>query len=91
MQIVCTENFEKQLKDVFSEYAAIDYEALKRYKIYLDTVILNMPTKIEKFKKSIYFDDDKIKDLEHQGHIIPFYIDEENETYVLLGFVKQIQ
>ena len=89
MNILCTETFEEQLKALLKEYAAEDFAACKNYKMYLDTVILNMPTKVKKFKKSIYFDDENIKDIEHQGHIIPFYIDEETDSYLIIGIVKK--
>jgi hypothetical protein len=89
MQILATENFEKQLKALLSEYAQEDFSATKAYKMYLDTIILNMPTKVQKFKKSAYFDDENIKDIEHQGHIIPFYIDEKTGNYIILGIVKR--
>ena len=89
MNILCTETFEKQLKALLEEYAAEDFSATKNYKMYLDTVILNMPTKVKKFKKSIYFDDENIKDIEHQGHIIPFYIDEETDSYLIIGIVQK--
>jgi len=89
MQILCTETFEKQLKLLLNEYAKEDFEATKNYKMYLDTIILNMPTKIQKFNKSIYFDDENIKDIENRGHVIPFYIDKENGNYILLGVAKK--
>jgi hypothetical protein len=89
MKIVCTESFEKQYKALLAEYAQEDFQATKAYKLYLDTVILNMPTKIQKFKNSIYFDDENIKDIEHQGHLIPFYIDDKTDNYILLGIVKK--
>jgi hypothetical protein len=89
MQILCTESFEKQLKSLLAEYAQEDFAATKSYKMYLDTIILNMPTKVQKFKKSIYFDDENIKDIEHQGHIIPFYIDRKTGNYIILGIVKR--
>jgi len=89
MKILCTDVFESQLKNLLNEYAKEDFSATLQYKMYLDTVILNMPTKVQKFKKSIYFDDENIKDIEHQGHIIPFYIDEKTDTYLILGIVKR--
>ena len=89
MTIFCSETFQQQYKSLLQEYAAIDYEALKRYKIYLDTVILNMPTKLSKFKPSLEFDDADIYELEHQGHTIPFYKDDENSNILLLGIFKK--
>jgi len=89
MKILCSTTFQEQYQALLKEYSEIDYEAVKRYKVYLDTVILNMPTKLAKFKKSLYFEDENIKDLEHQGHIIPFYIDEKNGNILLIGIFKK--
>lgn len=89
MKILCTPVFEEQLKSILETFSDEDFEATKNYKMYLDTIIINMPTKIQKFKKSIYFDDDNIKDIEHQGFIIPFYMEEETDTYLILGIVKK--
>lgn len=89
VKILCTPVFEEQLKALLSEFVEEDLAACKNFKMYLDTVILNMPTKVQKFKKSVYFDDENIKDIEHQGLVIPFYIDEETDTYLILGIVKK--
>jgi hypothetical protein len=88
MNILCTDVFKTQLKEILEESVKEDFTATKNFKMYLDTIIINVPTKAKKFKKSIYFDDDNIKDITHQGLIIPFYFDEENDNYVLLGVVK---
>ena len=89
MKILSTETFEFQLKDLLKEYINIDFSATKNYKLYLDTIILNMPTKFHKLQTSIYFDDENIKDIDHQGHLIPVFYDKENDTYILLGIVKK--
>jgi len=60
----------------------------KSFKMYLDTVIINMHTKAKKYKQSIYFENESIKDIVNQGYHIPFYIDEKRSVYVLLGIVK---
>ena len=89
VKILCTSAFEEQFKALLIEFVEEDFAACKNFKMYLDTVILNMPTKVQKFKKSVYFDDENIKDIEHQGLVIPFYIDEETDTYLILGIVKK--
>ncbi|HIP54791.1 MAG TPA: hypothetical protein EYH11_04910 [Sulfurimonas autotrophica] len=89
MQILCTNLFEEQLKNILQKFAQEDLSATKNFKVYLDTVIINIPTKAQKYKKSIYFDDENIKDLEHQGFIIPFYIDQANDNYLILGIVEK--
>jgi hypothetical protein len=47
-----------------------------------------MHTKAKKYKRSIYFDNENIKDIENQGYTIPFYIDEKKSLYVLLGLLN---
>jgi len=89
MQILCTELFEKELKEILEKFAKEDFAATKNFKMYLDTVIINIPTKAQKYKKSIYFDDDNIRDIEHQGFRIPFLFDEENDIYLLLGITEK--
>ena len=88
MKILCTPLFETQLKTILEAFAKEDFEATKKYKMYLDTVIINIPTKVQKFKQSVYFNDEHIKDLEHQGFRIPFYYEEETQTYLILAIVK---
>jgi hypothetical protein len=88
MKIVNSPLYEEQLKSILKELFATDTQAVKSFKMYLDTIILNMPTKMAKYKKSVYFDNENIKDIEHQGLKIPFYYDSENDTYVVLGIIK---
>jgi hypothetical protein len=57
--------------------------------MYLDTIILNMPSKAKKYKKSIYFDDENIKDISYKGCTIPFFIDTEKNQIFLLGIASK--
>ncbi|WP_297441589.1 hypothetical protein [Sulfurimonas sp.] len=88
MNILCTDLFQTQLQEILSTFVEEDYAATKNFKMYLDTIIINAPTKAKKFKKSIYFDDENIKDITHQGFIIPFYFDKENDCYLMLGIIQ---
>lgn len=89
MKIISSNLYQEQLKEILRPYLQSDLKGIKDFKLYLDTVILNMPSKAKKYKQSIYFDDENIRDIEHQGYIIPFYMDEENATYVILGIVQR--
>ena len=89
MQILSSPLYRHQLKEIFSPYLKSDLKGIKDFKLYLDTVILNIPSKVGKYKRSIYFDDDNIKDLERQGYIIPFYMDEATNTFLILGIVEK--
>ncbi len=88
MKILTSELFSEQFKAIVRPYMQSDFKGIKDFKLYLDTVILNMPSKAKKYKKSIYFDDESVRDIEHQGYTIPFYMDEENDVYVVLGIVQ---
>ncbi len=88
-QIVSSGLFKEQLKEILSSLEKEDIKSAKNFKLYLDTVIINMQTKIEKYKPSVYFNNEKVKDIENQGYTIPFYIDEEEGMYVLLGIFKK--
>lgn len=87
MNIVVTPLYEEQLKEILDEGTAENLEGVKKFKMYLDTVIINMQTKVQKYKKSVFFDDENIKEIDFQGLNIPFFIDEKNENFVLLGIV----
>ncbi len=91
MTIVATPLFEHQLETLLTPAAETDPAAAKSFKLYLDTVLLNIPTKAKKYKPSLFFDDAAVKDVEHRGLIIPFYYDEAADTYVVLGIVPKPQ
>lgn len=88
MNIITSSLYRKQIEDISDSLEQEAKGSAKSFKLYLDTIIINMQTKIEKYKKSIYFDNDDIKDIENQGYTIPFYIDKEKNLYILLAIVK---
>ena len=89
MNILNSRLYEEQLKEILELLIKQDYQATKNFKMYLDTVILNMPSKEKKYKQSIYFDNENIKDIEFQGCTIPFLIDYKNNNYIILGITKK--
>jgi hypothetical protein len=89
MNISCTALYEKQLKNILEEMSQIEFDMAKKFKLYLDTVIINVPTKAKKYKPSIYFDDESIRDIVHEGYIIPFYISPDNNNYLIIGILKE--
>lgn len=88
MNVLSSSLYKKQLGDALELIKNQSEASMSSFKLYLDTIIVNMHTKVKKYKKSIYFDDEKIKDIENQGHTIVFFIDEKKSKYVLLGLVK---
>ena len=88
MKILCSALYESQLKGILSQMLKQDVKSAKDFKLYLDTIVMNVPTKAKKYKKSIFFDDESIKDIEYDGYKIPFYIDEIKSVYLILGIYK---
>lgn len=88
MNIFVSGLYKKQLEGILNLLEQEHQGSSKSFKLYLDTIIINMQSKIEKYKKSIFFDNEKIKDIENQGYVIPFFIDEEKEHYIILGIVQ---
>ena len=88
MKTLSSDLYKEQLKETLELIKKQSEADVSAFKLYLDTIIVNMHTKIKKYKKSIYFDDENIKDIQNQGFTIPFYIDEKKSVYVLLGIVN---
>ena len=87
--MVCSELFTRELKNILQTFAEQDFTATKKFKLYLDTILINIPTKASKYKKSIYFDDENIKDIPHEDFTIVFFIDKENDTYLILNILQK--
>jgi hypothetical protein len=83
--ILVSELFEQQITTILEELSKDDPSIGKNFKLYLDTIIINMGTKIKKYKKSIYSDNENIKDIQNQGYNIPFYVDQKTNNYIILG------
>ena len=89
MTILSSTLYQGQLQTILDSLASEDIDATKKFKLYLDTIILNMPSKAKKYKPSIYFEDENIRDIEHQGFTIIFLMQEASQTYTILGIVKK--
>ncbi len=89
MEILCSELYENQLKEILSPMVQGNIALAKNFKIYLDTLIVNIPTKAKKYKKSIYFDDENIKDLEYENYTVVFSIEQNNSSYIIIGIIEK--
>lgn len=90
MNVLSSNLYEKQLKEILEPMAAENYENMKKFKLYLDTIVINLPTKAMKYKPSKYFDNEQIRDIEHEGFTLPFFIDNTTNTYIILGICKHL-
>ncbi len=87
MKIVCSTLYEEQLKAILAEFESP--KAAKDFKLYLDTIIMNAPTKAKKYKQSRYFEEEDIKEIEYENYTIPMYVNLKEESYFIIGIVKK--
>ena len=85
MQIVATNKFEQELKRLLEamleQLGCVD---TKNFKLYLDAIMLNIPTKLHKYKASAFFDDPFIKEIDYNGFKIFIYDQsKQNRVYLL--------
>ena len=59
-----------------------------KFKIELKAKIEDLENMPYKFRKSYYFNDEKIRDLIFKGYVIPYKIDTINETITIIGIKK---
>jgi len=90
MSVLSSELYKKQLKETLELLKKQSDFDIRNFEMYLDTIIVNMQSKIKKYKQSIYFNDENIKDIQNQGFTVPFYIDEKKSLYILLGIVPTL-
>ena len=86
MQILATEKFETELKQILSQMLKqLDCKSVENFKLYLDTIILNIPTKLHKYKISPFFNDAHIKEIDYNGFKIFIYEDSLKKNIILLS------
>ncbi len=86
MKIVATEKFENELKLILdSMLQQLNCQSAKNFKLYLDTIILNIPTKLHKYKVSSFFEKETIKEVDYNGFKIFIYEDKKRKNIVLLS------
>ena len=89
MQILCTPTYEMQLKNILEEFLIEDFSATKKFKLYLDTILVNLPTKAHKYKQSPLFDNEDIKEIPHEAYNVIFFLDSTNNNYLIMGILKK--
>lgn len=87
MKLLAGETFEQQLCSILTLRAEEDVAKAKSFKLYLDSILYNLPSKVAKYKPSVYHDDPDVRDIEHQGCTIVFYLDKKKENCTLLGII----
>jgi len=67
----------------------INFQLPKNLKKELFEQIRNLPNFPYKFRKSYYFNDEKVRDMTFKGYIIIYEVDLENNTIVILNIFQK--
>lgn len=91
MQILCTELYKTQLKTILESNFDNNLQELKRFKTYLDAVVINIPTKVDKYKTSIVFQNENIKEIDFENYTIFVHCDKKEKAYLVLSIIEKIK
>jgi len=88
MQIVRTQRYLNSLENTMRYIACDSKTKALAFRRELDKHIALLEDFPYKFRRSIYFDDEQIRDLIFKGYTIPYRVDEANDRIVILGMKK---
>lgn len=88
MKILKREQFNEELKEILYFIAKDSKANAKKFKNILFQKLQNLGFMPYKFRKSIFFNDENIRDFIFKGYIIAYSVNEAKETIILIGIVK---
>ena len=89
MQIKLDEKFEINFNSILEYIAQDKISASKKFRKDLFKQIKNLPTFPYKFRKSIYFTNNNIRDMIFKGYTIVYEIDLDNNQIILLNIFNK--
>lgn len=91
VQILCTELYQTQLHSILESKLVDGIESVKRFKTYLDAIVMNIPTKVEKYKSSASFEDENIKEIDFENFILLVHCNKEQKCFLVLSIIEKIK
>lgn len=88
MNIKRSKNFSDKLSDILIFISKDSGNKAKNFKNTLKSTINSLTNMPYKFRKSIYFDNENIRDFIFKGYCIPYFINEEKNEITLLNIIK---
>ncbi len=85
MKIVRSQKYTKSLQEAIRFISLDSKTSALNFKYVLDTHINNLDSMPLKFRKSIYFNDDNIRDLIFKGYTVVYKIDTIKDTITIIG------
>ncbi|MDO9266640.1 MAG: type II toxin-antitoxin system RelE/ParE family toxin [Sulfurimonas sp.] len=88
MKILKREAFNREFKEILYFIAQDSKTNAKRFKNELIEKVNDLGFMPYKFRKSIFFHDDNIRDLVFKGYVIVYSIDEQENIITIIGISK---
>lgn len=88
MQIVRDTKYLKKLQDIMSFIAKDSVNQAVKFQIHLDELIDSLSCMPYKFRESIYFDNENIRDLVFKRYVIPYKVDTIKNQITIIGINK---
>ena len=89
MEIKLDDKFEINFNSILEYIAQDKISASKKFRQDLFNQIKNLPNSPYKFRKSIYFNNDNIRDMIFRGYTIVYEIDLNNNQIILLNIFNK--
>ena len=90
MQIKRQKLFDNSLKNIILYIAKDSKNRARNYKNELKNKINNLENNPYKYRQSLYYNDENIRDLIFKGYTIPYLIDNKTNQIIILDIFKWI-
>ena len=91
MKIIYREGFIKEIMDIWNFIALDNSNRATQFVNEIEQKIQDLPSLPLIYRKSIYFDDEDIRDMIHKGYVVVYKIDTSNKSIIILGINKYKQ
>lgn len=91
MQIKLDKKFETNFNIIFEYIAKDKISAAKKFKTLLFKQLKNLPNYPHKSRKSLYFNNEKIRDMIFKGYTVVYEVDIENSLIIILNIFHKNQ
>ncbi|SFV59352.1 Death on curing protein, Doc toxin [hydrothermal vent metagenome] len=88
MEIIYRPKFINSFNAIWDYIAQDSKNRANQFKRDIKRLIEDIPSMPYKCRKSIYFDDEHIRDLIYKGYTIAYKIEEDQERIIILGIKK---
>ncbi len=88
MKILYSESYISSLNKIWNFIADDSITRADDFLKKLTSQIEEIPTMPFRYRQSVYFNDNSIRDMIHKGYTVVFYINEVEETIRILGITK---